>query len=82
MRSYSVYFENRQDGGIHGEVDNANGYVLAFLPKQDFKPMYQLLQTKRPVYAFWNSESESGKLTSFGLTTDELAALSGGPSDL
>jgi hypothetical protein len=69
-RAVSVFFYEELPRE-RGFANDATGFVVANMRVGDFDPMYNLLQTERPVYVHWRIDPDENKLLSIDVSTSE-----------
>jgi hypothetical protein len=70
IKHVSVFFYEK-DPGDRGFVNRETGFVVANLPVADYQPMYHILQTEKPVFVTWRTETGEDALLSIDVSTSE-----------
>src|SRR4051794_15174021 len=66
----ALFFHEKPPSAL-GFVNRQTGFVSVNLPLVDFEPMYQILNTEKPVFVHWRTDPEDEKLASIDVSTSE-----------
>src|SRR4029453_4144965 len=69
-QSLSLFFYEKEPPSL-GFVTRETGTLVANLPISDFAPIYQILQTEKPVFAHFRTHGAENRLLSLDVSTSE-----------